>query len=83
MGIEEVDKSPLLNCSVVHFQIDRPTTMVKQPVRMKAVVYALSPFQQKVMSGLWKDLPGKIKQKVSENWLNAFLFLSPLVGNYA
>ncbi|KAJ4830349.1 hypothetical protein Tsubulata_028369 [Turnera subulata] len=41
--------------------------MGKQPVRMKAVVYALPPFQQKVMSGLFKDVPGKIQQKVSEN----------------
>ncbi|XP_008783386.1 cytochrome b-c1 complex subunit 8-like [Phoenix dactylifera] len=56
--------------------------MGKTPVRMKAVVYALSPFQQKVMSGLWKDLPGKIHQKVSENWLSATLLLSPVVGTY-
>ena len=49
---------------------------------MKAVVYALSPFQQKVMSGLWKDIPGKMQQKVSENWLNALLFITPLVGTY-
>ncbi|PIN23248.1 hypothetical protein CDL12_04014 [Handroanthus impetiginosus] len=57
--------------------------MGKQPVKMKAVVYALSPFQQKVMSGLWKDIPAKISQKVSENWLNAVLFLGPLVGTYS
>ncbi|KAJ6885138.1 cytochrome b-c1 complex subunit 8-like [Populus alba x Populus x berolinensis] len=56
--------------------------MGKQPVRMKAVVYALSPFQQKVMPGLWKDLPGKIHHKVSENWISATLLLSPLVGVY-
>ena len=56
--------------------------MGKQPVKMKVVVYALSPFQQKVMSGLWKDIPGKIQQKVSENWLNAVLFLTPLIGTY-
>ncbi|KAJ7943661.1 Cytochrome b-c1 complex, subunit 8 protein [Quillaja saponaria] len=56
--------------------------MGKQPVKMKAVVYALSPFQQKVMTGLWKDLPGKINQKVSENWLNAVLLIGPLVGTY-
>ncbi|MQL89589.1 hypothetical protein Taro_022185 [Colocasia esculenta] len=31
--------------------------MGKTPVRMKAVVGALSPFQQKVISGLWK--PGR------------------------
>ncbi|PON98981.1 Cytochrome b-c1 complex subunit 8s [Trema orientale] len=56
--------------------------MGKQQVRMKAVVYALSPFQQKVMSGLWKDLPDKIHHKISENWHNAVLLLAPLVGTY-
>ncbi|GKV20764.1 hypothetical protein SLEP1_g30842 [Rubroshorea leprosula] len=57
--------------------------MGKEAVKMKAVVYALSPFQQKIMSGLWKDIPGKIEQKVSENWLNAVLFLTPLITTYA
>ncbi|KAK8638695.1 hypothetical protein V6N13_137106 [Hibiscus sabdariffa] len=56
--------------------------MGKQPVKMRAVVYALSPFQQKIMSGLWKDLPGKISHKVSENWISATLLLTPLVGTY-
>lgn len=54
--------------------------MGKQPVRLKAVVYALSPFQQKVMTGLWKDLPGKIHHKVSENWISATLLLGPIIG---
>ncbi|CAD5172222.1 cytochrome b-c1 complex subunit 8 [Musa acuminata AAA Group] len=57
--------------------------MGKTPVRMKAVVYALSPFQQKVMPGLWKDLPGKIHHKVSENWLSATLLLAPIIGTYS
>ncbi|MCE2055951.1 hypothetical protein HAX54_043790 [Datura stramonium] len=57
--------------------------MGKQPVKLKAVVYALSPFQQKVMPGLWKDLPGKIHHKVSENWISATLLLAPLVGTYS
>ncbi|KAF3431242.1 hypothetical protein FNV43_RR25972 [Rhamnella rubrinervis] len=56
--------------------------MGKQPVRMKAVVYALSPFQQKVMSGLFNDIPGKIHHKVSENWISAVLLVAPLVGTY-
>lgn len=56
--------------------------MGKQPVRMKAVVYALSPFQQKIMPGLWKDLPSKIHHKISENWISAALLLGPLVGTY-
>ncbi|GMG98859.1 hypothetical protein Nepgr_000699 [Nepenthes gracilis] len=57
--------------------------MGKTPVRMKAVVYALSPFQQKVMSGLWRDIPGKIHHKISENWLNAALLLTPVIGTYS
>ncbi|XP_039028588.1 cytochrome b-c1 complex subunit 8 [Hibiscus syriacus] len=57
--------------------------MGKQPVKMRAVVYALSPFQQKIMSGLWKDLPGKISHRVSENWISATLLLAPLVGTYS
>uniref|UniRef100_A0A6N2LEN4 Uncharacterized protein n=1 Tax=Salix viminalis TaxID=40686 RepID=A0A6N2LEN4_SALVM len=57
--------------------------MGKQPVKLKAVVYALSPFQQKIMPGLWKDLPGKIHHKVSENWISATLLLSPLEGGEA
>uniref|UniRef100_A0A7N0ZZV8 Cytochrome b-c1 complex subunit 8 n=1 Tax=Kalanchoe fedtschenkoi TaxID=63787 RepID=A0A7N0ZZV8_KALFE len=56
--------------------------MGKTPVKMKAVVYALSPFQQKIMPGLWRDLPGKIHHKVSENWISATLLLAPLVGVY-
>ncbi|CAL1381364.1 unnamed protein product [Linum trigynum] len=57
--------------------------MGKQPVRMKAVIYALSPFQQKTVSGLWNDLPSKIHHKVSENWLSATLLLAPVVGVYS
>ncbi|KAG8489419.1 hypothetical protein CXB51_017839 [Gossypium anomalum] len=56
--------------------------MGKQPVKMRAVVYALSPFQQKIMSGLWKDLPTKITHKISENWISSTLLLTPLVGTY-
>ncbi|XP_015874679.2 cytochrome b-c1 complex subunit 8 [Ziziphus jujuba] len=56
--------------------------MGKQPVRMKAVVYALSPFQQKIMPGLWNDLPSKIHHKVFDNWISTFLFLGPLLGTY-
>lgn len=33
--------------------------MGKVPIRLKEVVYTLSPFQQSVMNGLWKDLPHK------------------------
>ena len=56
--------------------------MGKMPVRMKAVVYALSPFQQQVMPGLWKDITTKIHHKVSENWISATLLITPVVGTY-
>ncbi|CAD6337499.1 unnamed protein product [Miscanthus lutarioriparius] len=56
--------------------------MGKTPVRMKAVVYALSPFQQKVMPGLWKDITTKIHHKVTENWISATLLITPVVGTY-
>ncbi|KAJ4964079.1 hypothetical protein NE237_024018 [Protea cynaroides] len=62
-------------------EIER-STMGKTPVRMKVVVYALSPFQQKVMTGLWKDVPGKLQQKVSENWHQALLLVTPVLGTY-
>ncbi|CAN1312585.1 Cytochrome b-c1 complex subunit 8-1, mitochondrial, partial [Linum perenne] len=58
------------------------STMGKQPVRMRAVIYALSPFQQKTVGGLFKDLPSKLQHKVSENWLSATLLLTPIVGVY-
>ncbi|KAG9446282.1 hypothetical protein H6P81_012410 [Aristolochia fimbriata] len=62
--------------------IGHPTPMGKNPVHMKAVIYSLSPFQQKVMPGLWKGLPDKIHKKFSENWISASLLLTPLVGTY-
>ncbi|CAN1839595.1 Cytochrome b-c1 complex subunit 8-2, mitochondrial [Linum perenne] len=57
--------------------------MGKQPVRMKAVIYALSPFQQKTMSGLWRDLPSKIHHKVFDNWHGVSLLFAPLIGVYS
>ncbi|OIW02624.1 hypothetical protein TanjilG_24075 [Lupinus angustifolius] len=56
--------------------------MAKASVPVKSVVYALSPFQQKIMGGLWKDLPNKIHHKISENWISATLLLTPIVGVY-
>ncbi|KAI3920776.1 hypothetical protein MKW98_005602 [Papaver atlanticum] len=56
--------------------------MGKIPVRMKAVIYSLSPFQQQVMSGLWKDLPHKLTKKVSENWISASLLIGSLLGTH-
>ena len=40
--------------------------MGKVPVRLKEVVYTLSPFQQSVMSGLWKDMPHKTAHYMSK-----------------
>ena len=40
--------------------------MGKVPVRLREVVYTLSPFEQTVLSGLWKDLPAKLHKKWSE-----------------
>ena len=40
--------------------------MGKVPVRLREVVYTLSPFQQTVMGGLWKDAPAKLARKFSE-----------------
>ncbi|XP_004296445.1 PREDICTED: cytochrome b-c1 complex subunit 8-like [Fragaria vesca subsp. vesca] len=57
--------------------------MGKVSVRMKAVVYGLSPFQQKVMPDLWKDLPTKIHHKISKNWHNTIFTLGPIVRIYA
>lgn len=36
------------------------------PLRLREVVYTLSPFETTVMSGLWKDIPAKVHKKVSE-----------------
>ncbi|KAK9796996.1 hypothetical protein WJX73_000069 [Symbiochloris irregularis] len=49
--------------------------MGRTPVRLKEVVYTLSPFEQTVLEGLWRDLPKKIHKKVSENWLDVGVFL--------
>ena len=56
--------------------------MGKTPVQMKTVVYVLSPFQQKMMWGLWKDITTKIHYKVSENWISSTLLLTPVIGTY-
>ena len=52
--------------------------MGKVPVRLREVVYTLSPFQQTVMGGLWKDAPAKLARKFSENWFDVgVFFLAP------
>ena len=50
-----------------------PCRMGKVPVRLREVVYTLSPFETTVLNGLWKDLPQKAHRKISEvsciDWL--------------
>lgn len=40
--------------------------MGKFPVRLKEVIYTISPFEVSVLSGLWKDLPEKLSRKFRE-----------------
>jgi hypothetical protein len=56
--------------------------MGKVPVRLKEVVYTLSPYHQNVMAGLWKDVPYKLSKKFHENWVSAFTLVVPIVGTY-
>merc|ERR1711904_225850 len=45
------------------------TTMGKMQVgtRLKEVVYTLSPFEQNVMAGLFKDIPHKVMHHLKQN----------------
>ena len=43
-----------------------PCRMGKVPVRLREVVYTVSPFETTVLNGLWKDLPQKAHRKISE-----------------
>ncbi|PSC72192.1 SUMO-activating enzyme subunit 1B-1 [Micractinium conductrix] len=55
-------------------------TMGKMPIRLKEVVYTLSPFEQSVMNGLWKDLPHKAAHHM-HNLRDAVIFcVAPVVG---
>ena len=47
--------------------------MGKVPVRLKEVVYTVSPFEVTVMSGLFKDMPKKFAEKVKHVSLTALL----------
>lgn len=40
--------------------------MGKVPIRLKEVAYTLSPFEQNVMSGLWKDVTNKVMHQLKE-----------------
>lgn len=53
--------------------------MGKVPIRLREVVYTLSPFEQTVMNGVFKDVPAKLHRKFSEVRLVDFAaFLSCL-----
>jgi len=39
------------------------------PGGLKYVQYTISPFETRVLSGLFDDLPGKAQRKIQENWL--------------
>lgn len=56
--------------------------MGKVPVRLKEVVYTLSPYHQHVLSGLIKDLPYKLGHKFHENWVSALTLVIPVMGTY-
>ncbi|KAH7288367.1 hypothetical protein KP509_31G023800 [Ceratopteris richardii] len=56
--------------------------MGKVPVRLKEVVYTLSPNHLNVMSGLWKDIPGKMREKFQSSWQNALYLITPGVAVY-
>ena len=57
--------------------------MGKAPVRLKEVVYTLSPFEQSIMPGLFKDFPQYVSKKVSENWFSSLFLTVPVFGTYA
>jgi len=52
-----------------------------KPIRLKEVVYTLSPFEQSVMSGLWKQGPYNFVHQVKERGFNIAVFgLFPFFG---
>lgn len=40
--------------------------MGKVPVRLKEVVYSVSPFEVSILNGLFKDFPKKVHKNLSE-----------------
>ncbi|CAI5486760.1 unnamed protein product [Closterium sp. Naga37s-1] len=56
--------------------------MGRVPVRLKEVTYALSPFEQKIMPGLWKDMGKEWVKKIKNNWLDAATCVGPIAGTY-
>eukprot|EP00850_Spirogloea_muscicola_P003739 SM000015S01239 [mRNA] locus=s15:765823:766476:+ [translate_table: standard] len=54
--------------------------MVKVPVRVKCVVDTLSPFELKVMSGLYRNLSHDVATKVKNNFVSWCFCAVPVVG---
>ncbi|KAL4857355.1 SUMO-activating enzyme subunit 1B-2 [Chlorella vulgaris] len=72
--------APAAAGSVAEEILLQPAKMGKVPIRLKEVTYMLSPFQQSVMGGLWKDLPHKAAHH-AHNARDAIIFcVAPLVG---
>jgi len=44
--------------------------MGKVAVRLKEVVYMVSPFEVSIMNGLWKDFPQKVQKHLNERGWN-------------
>lgn len=42
--------------------------MGKIPVKFREVVYTLSPYEQNVMGGLWRDIPHKVSHYSTKVW---------------
>jgi len=56
--------------------------MGKVPVRLREVVYTLSPFEQKIMPGMWRDFGHEVVKKVKNNWFDMSFCAVPLFGTY-
>lgn len=50
--------------------------------KVKSVVYALSPYQQQTMPGLWKDFTSKIYKRTLGDWVSISLVAVPVIGTY-
>ena len=55
--------------------------MGKVPIRLREVVYTLSPFEQTVMNGVFKDVPEKLHRKFAEVRQHQVVFESSALTN--
>jgi hypothetical protein len=62
------------------FHATRAAMVLYKPKVNRMVTYSLSPFQQKITSSLWKDIPAKISRMWSENVWDVAPGLLVLVG---